>query len=342
MKALFPLVTSTLLAAAGHAAAQDVTLRVHHFLPSTAFPATDMVEHWCETIKTRSDGRMACQIYPAMQLGGTPAQLIDQARDGIVDAVFTVPSYQPGGYLRSEVFELPFIAGTEPVTAMAMYEYVTEHVPDEYRGVRPLWVAVGDPSVLHFKTEPLQTMDEMRGLKIRSPGRYGAIALEQVGALPVQLPANAITESLSRGVIDGVMIPWSAVRMLNMQEETSAHTVFADGSRPFTNSIAMFVIGERAYNRLPADLQAVIDEASGLEASRQMSEIYRRKGVEDREAAMERGARIHVIDDAQYAEWVKRMEVVRQRWIEEVDRSGADGAALYETATTLIAKYENQ
>ncbi|SEI13123.1 TRAP transporter substrate-binding protein [Paracoccus alkenifer] len=342
MKALLPFVTSALISVAGQAAAQEVTLRVHHFLPPTAFPATDMVEHWCETIKTKSEGQMACQIYPAMQLGGTPAQLIDQARDGIVDAVFTVPSYQPGGYLRSEVFELPFIAGTEPVTAMAMYEYVTEHVPQEYSGVRPLWVAVGDPSVLHFKTDPVETTDELRGLKVRSPSRYGAIALEQVDALPVQLPANTITESLARGVIDGVMIPWSAVRMLNMHEETNAHTVFSDNDRPFTNSIAMFLIGERAYSRLPADLQAVIDEASGIEASRYMSEIYRRKGIEDREAAVERGAKIHVIDDAEYAEWVSRMEVVRQQWIAEVDKAGADGAALYETATALIAKYESQ
>ncbi|WP_026155497.1 TRAP transporter substrate-binding protein [Paracoccus sp. N5] len=342
MKALLPLVTSALIAISGPSMAQEVTLRVHHFLPPTAFPATDMVVHWCETIKTRSEGRIACQIYPAMQLGGTPAQLIDQARDGIADAVFTVPSYQPGGYLRSEVFELPFIAGTEPVTAMAMYEYVTKHVPDEYKGVRPLWVAVGDPSVLHFKAEPLKTVAEMQGTKIRSPGRYGAIALEQVGAIPVQLPANAITESLSRGVIDGVMIPWSAVRMLNMDEEVNAHSVFPPGRRPFTSSIAMFLISESTYDRLPADLQAVIDEASGLEASRHMSEIYRQKGIEDQEAAKARGAKVHVIGEDQYAEWVKRMDVVRQRWIEEVDRSGADGAALYDTATALIKKFENQ
>ncbi len=342
MKALLPLVTSALIAISGQAVAQQVTLRVHHFLPPTAFPATDMVGHWCETIKTRSEGRMACQIYPAMQLGGTPAQLIDQARDGIADAVFTVPSYQPGGYLRSEVFELPFIGGTEPVTAMAMYEYVTEHVSDEYRGVRPLWVAVGDPSVLHFKADPLKTVAEMRGAKVRSPGRYGAIALEQVGAMPVQLPANAITESLARGVIDGVMIPWSAVRMLNMDEEVHAHSVFPEGHRPFTSSIAMFLVSERTYSRLPADLQSVIDEASGLEVSRYMSEIYRQKGIEDQEAAKARGAKVHVIDEAQYGEWVTRMDVVRQRWIEEVERTGANGAALYDTATALIEKYENQ
>lgn len=342
MKALLPLVTSALLTISGPAMAQQVTLRVHHFLPPTAFPATDMVGHWCETIETASEGRMACQIYPAMQLGGTPAQLIDQARDGIVDAVFTVPSYQPGGYLRSEVFELPFIAGTEPVTAMAMYEYVTTHIPEEYRGVRPLWVAVGDPSVLHFKAEPLQSVAEMRGVKLRSPSRYGAIALEQVGAIPMQLPANAITESLARGVIDGVMIPWSAVRMLNMDEETAAHTVFPDIGRPLTNSIAMFLIGERAYNRLPADLQAIIDEASGIETSRHMGEIYRQKGIEDQRAAKERGAKIHVIDEAEYAEWVKRMDVVRQQWVEEVGRTGADGAALYDTAVALIEKYEAQ
>ena len=45
-----------------------------------------------------------------MQLGGTPPQLYDQARDGVADIVWTLPGYTPGRFPRIEVFELPFVA----------------------------------------------------------------------------------------------------------------------------------------------------------------------------------------------------------------------------------------
>ena len=80
--------TSTLklvLAAAAAAAslgagAQEVTLKVHHFWPPGAMPPTRILQPWCDKIAADSNNKMKCQIYPAMQLGGTPPQLIDQVK----------------------------------------------------------------------------------------------------------------------------------------------------------------------------------------------------------------------------------------------------------------------
>ena len=66
--------------------AQDViTLKVHHFLGPTSIQHTTMLKTWCDNISKDSGNRLQCQIYPAMQLGGTPAQLYDQARDGVAE-----------------------------------------------------------------------------------------------------------------------------------------------------------------------------------------------------------------------------------------------------------------
>ena len=92
------------------AQAQEVVLKIHHFLPPQATIQTQFFTPWCEKLGKESGGRIKCQIYPAMQLGGTPPQLFDQARDGVADIVWSLPTYQAGRFVKSEVFELPFMA----------------------------------------------------------------------------------------------------------------------------------------------------------------------------------------------------------------------------------------
>lgn len=79
--------------AAGSASAQQVVLKVHHFLPATSSAQVRLIQPWCDKIAKESGYRLKCQIYPSMQLGGTPAQLLDQARDGVADIIWTVPTY---------------------------------------------------------------------------------------------------------------------------------------------------------------------------------------------------------------------------------------------------------
>lgn len=85
------LVLVLLLATAG-AQAQQIVLKVHHFLPPTSSAQVHLIGLWCDKINKASNDRLKCQIYPSMQLGGTPPQLFDQARDGVVDIIWTVPT----------------------------------------------------------------------------------------------------------------------------------------------------------------------------------------------------------------------------------------------------------
>ena len=89
-----------LAAATGGVFAQQITLKVHHFWPGQALPPTKILQPWCDKIAAESNNRMKCQVFPAMQLGGNPAQLIDQVRDGVVDIATR------GGFLDMAVAHL--------------------------------------------------------------------------------------------------------------------------------------------------------------------------------------------------------------------------------------------
>ena len=117
----------TVAALSPTAMAQDVTLKVHHFLPASSFAQTLLIQPWCDKIAKESNNKMKCQIYPSMQLGGSPPQLFEQARDGVADVIWTLPGYTAGRFPSIEVFELPFMMQSPEATSKALWDYVDQY-----------------------------------------------------------------------------------------------------------------------------------------------------------------------------------------------------------------------
>ena len=117
-----------------------------------------------------------------MQLGGTPPQLFDQARDGVADIVWTIPTYQAGRFTKSEVFELPFMTMSAETGSPALWDYIQKNSLDEFKGVKLLAAHIHDGSLLHFASKRVTNMDEIKGLKIRAPTRIGTKFLAAIGA----------------------------------------------------------------------------------------------------------------------------------------------------------------
>lgn len=197
------LAAGVLALGAGTAAAQEVTLKVHHFLGPNATAHVQLLTPWCDKVGKESGGRIKCQIYPAMQLGGTPPQLFDQARDGVADIVWTVPTYQAGRFTKSEVFELPHMIRTAEGGSRAFWEYLQKNSLDEFKGVKVILAHVHDGALLHFASKQVKSLEDIKGLKVRSPTRIGAKWLGAIGAVPVQMPVPQVPEAISKGVVDG-------------------------------------------------------------------------------------------------------------------------------------------
>ena len=94
------------------AAAEPITLRVHTFNSPKAIAVRLFLRPWAREVEKRSEGRVKVEVFPSMQLGGKPSHLYGQARDGVVDIIWTLPGYSPGRFPLTEAFELPFVCGT--------------------------------------------------------------------------------------------------------------------------------------------------------------------------------------------------------------------------------------
>jgi TRAP-type C4-dicarboxylate transport system substrate-binding protein len=299
----------------------------------------NLLTPWCDKIAKESNNRLKCQIYPSMQLGGTPPQLFDQARDGVADMVWTLPTYQAGRFTKAEAFELPFLTLNATTASPALWEYVQKNALDEFKGTRIIFMHLHDGSTLHFGKVGPKTLEELKGLKVRAPGRVGGKVIQALGMVPVQMPAPQVPESIAKGVVDGAMIPWEVMTPLKLQEITKFHVEVPAGKPKPSNSIFALVMNQAKYDSLPADLKKVIDANSGLETSKWAGKVFDAPEGPARKLAQEQGGTFITISPAEYERWRKATDQVDDEWIKEVNAKGGNGKALYDDAVSLLKKY---
>lgn len=320
--------------------AQQVTLRVHHFLPGNSNTQVNVIQPWCDKVARESNNRLKCQIYPAMQLGGTPAQLFDQVRDGTVDIVWTLPTYAAGRFVKSEVFELPFVTKTAAGSSKAMWTYVQKNALDEFKGTHLLFTHVHDGTALFFRDKNPTALAGLRGVKIRAATRIGSQMLAALGAAPVQMPLPQVPESMSKGVIDGASVPWEGVPAIKLQEIAKFALDTPPGKPRMSNSIFIFTMNQARYDALAPELRHVIDANSGLETSGWAGSRYDATVEPHKKLLRDHGGKITTISDAEFDHWVKATDGVDDAWIKTVDARGADGKKLLGEAKALVQRYD--
>jgi TRAP-type C4-dicarboxylate transport system substrate-binding protein len=337
---LRPLLAVALIACLLPAArAQEITLKVAHFLPTSSTTHARFIAPWCERIRAQSNGRLRCQIFPSMQLGGTPPQLFDQARDGIADIVWTLPGYTAGRFPVTEVFELPFIAPNAAAASQALWTFYTRHAVKEFEAVRPLALHVHDNGQLHLRDKPINTLADFRGMKIRAPTRQTNRLLARLGATPVSMPVPQVADALSKGVIDGAVVPWEVVPSIKVHEMVKYHSETDPAMPALYTAIFLFAMNKKTYDGLPPELRKVIDDNSGLPLARELGRLWDSTAPAARKQATDRGNLINVVPATEVANWDRAARPLYADWIADMNRRGLDGNALLADARALIAQY---
>ncbi|MGQ2922997.1 MAG: TRAP transporter substrate-binding protein [Hydrogenophaga sp.] len=256
----------------------------------------------------------------------------------MVDLTWTVLGYTPGRFNKSEVFELPFMSGSAEESSRAFQEYVEKFAADEFREVKLIAVHTHGPGLFHTKT-PVTGLESLRGMKVRGGSRVINNMLTKLGATPVGMPVPAVTDALSKGTIDGTTIPWEVTPSLKVTELVKNHTTFAGKQGLYTQTFA-FSMNRSSYDKLPADLKAVIDKNSGIETAALFGRAMDEGDKVGREIAEKAKNNIVALDIAETQRWRRTAATVETDWINEMKGKNIDGTKLLSEARALIAKYQ--
>jgi TRAP-type C4-dicarboxylate transport system substrate-binding protein len=320
-------------------AQQSVTLKFHTFMAPQSNVWLTMHKAWMDKVEKDSGGRIKFEGYPAMQLGGTPVQLYDQARDGVVDIVWTLPGNTAGRFPRIEVFELPFIMNNAEATSKAYWEYVQTVAPDEFKDTQVLALHVHGPGMFHTRDKLVKTANDVRGMKLRGPTRQITKMLGYLGAIPVGMPLPQIPDALSKGTIDGCVIPWEVVPSVKVHELTKFHSEFDPAGGALYTTTFVMAMNKAKYESLSPELKKVIDANSGMATSGWLGKVQQGNDPVGRKSAVDRKNTIHTIPASDAQEFKRKARLVEVEWAEDMNKRGFDGKKLLETARALIDKH---
>lgn len=319
--------------------ASHVTLKLHHAQSSVSCVHANFLAPWARNIEAQSNDRIRIDIFPAMELGGQPAALFDQARDRFADIVWAMPSETPGRFPRIETFELPFVPSCRAlVSSRALADFSIEFLQDEFDEVHPLGFSCADRGILHA-ARPIEARAEVHGLRLYVPTRFAGEAVEILGGRAVPMPSAQLPFAIARGVVDGCIIPWDMVPALKLDELLKAHTDFAGYSLGTTTSV--LAMNKASYAALPADLKKIVDDNSGQQAASMAGAMWDLKARAVADAVSQGGAVIVTLEPAAVAHWRTAAEPVIDAWRKQMKARKIDGEKLLASAHALLAKYAN-
>ena len=320
------------------AQAPQVTLKLHHFLSPVANAHTRLLVPWARKVEKDSGNRIRIDIFPSLQLGGSQAQLYDQARTGFADIIWTLPSATPGRFPKIESFELPFVANKRAVSnAQAVQAFYEAQLRDEFDDVHPICLWAHDRGVIHANKQ-IKSLDDMKGLKLRSPTRFAGEALKALGANAIQMPVALMADALSQRAIDGCLVPWEVVPATKVQEAVKFHSDFAVSPTLYTTTFIL-AMNKNKYGFLPADLKQAIDQNSGQAAALMAGRMWDEQAVAVEDMVVKRGNTVTQIEGAEAARWQKATQPVIDAWLKS--SKAINGEKLLADAKALLAKYRD-
>ena len=330
---------AALAAAAGLATpvhAADITLKVSHFLPPVHGIHTDFIEPWARELEACTNGQVAVEIFPGGTQLGNVAKQQEQVQAGIVDIAHGLHGIPRGRFPRTSLIDMPFLTESAGAATGALWAIYPDYLAPEYDGLRVLALHAHNGGLIHTHDRKVETMDDLAGLRIRTPSPAISMMLEELGAVPQGLPPGQVYEALQRGTIDGTVFPWDPVASFNLAEVLNYHL----DARVYTVSF-FFVMNEDRYTSLPDGVRACVDELSGDALVAKFGDWWDAWDAPGRAASQARGNEITVLSDAERDRWREALAPMQEAYLAQVEAEGVDNAPeIYQALQDEIAKIE--
>ena len=318
----------------------QVTFKLHHYFSAVSGSHDKFLAPWARKIETESNGRIRIDLFPSMQLGGAPAQLFDQARDGVADIVWAAPSSTPGRFAKAETFELPFLLSRRAlVNSRAIEDFAAAHLQDEFREVHPICFSCRDHGVVHT-ARAIKSIEDLKGLRLHVPNRLAGETAQALGARGVTVPTPQVPMALTGHVIDGCLDPWDVVPGLRLNDTLKNHTDFAESA--LSTAVFLLAMNKASYDRLPRELKTVIDNNAGQVAAGMAGAMWDVEARAAADTARDRGEAVTVLTPEEVAQWRRATEPVVVAWQKQMKERKLDGGKLLAAVRVLLAKYADE
>lgn len=320
------------------ALAQDkkLTLRVADSFPQGHYLSRYAAKPWMEQVTALTKGQVQFEHYPAEQLGKAK-DLLSLTINGVTDIGYVGPSYVSDKMPLSAVAQLPGSFSTSCEGTLAYWKIARDGVLAQKEfapnGVRLLFTVVLAPYQVGTTKQKIEGMKSIEGLKIRSTGGALDVVVRKMKAVPVNIPAPEVYEAMSRGTVDGGVLPFSSLFPYELHKLLKYSTV----GENLGSFVANYVISENRWKQLPADVQKAMLEA-GDAVTRKACQLVDKDQDGDIEKLRQAGVTLVKLPANEHATLTQAMGQVSQEWAEALDKRGKPGSEVLKALNDALKK----
>ena len=316
--------------------AQDkpVTLKLSSWVPAQ-HPLNPALTAWAEDIKKASGGTITATLFPSEQLGKA-FDHYDMARDGIADAAYVNPGYQPGRFPVFAGASLPFLASNAKGGSAAIDAWYRQYVAKEMKDVQFCFAFAHDPGTLHSKKKVVMPGD-VKGMKVRPANGTIAHMISALGGTNVQSSAPEARDMIERGVAEAITFPWASLTLFGIDKVVSYHVDAPLYVTPF-----VWVLNKDKYNSLSAGQKKVIDDHCTTEWAEKVASNWADFEANGRTkiAAMPGHEMVKLAPD-QLEAWRKAVAPVTDQWAADAKKAGVDPTQALDALRQSLQKYKS-
>jgi TRAP-type C4-dicarboxylate transport system substrate-binding protein len=294
-------------------------LTYSNFFPPTHIQS-QLAEGWCQEVERRTEGRVKVQYFAGQTL--TKAnQTYDSVLDGIADIGFSAFAYTRGRFPVMGAIDLP-VGYPDGVTATVVANTIYERfMPKELENTQLMYIHAHGPGLIHTRDRAVRTLEDLKGLKIRSTG-ISAQMVKALGGTPVPMPMPESYQSLQKGVVDGSANPIETNKGWKLGEVLD----YVSLAYPVAYTTAFFVVMNKAkWNALGAKDRDVI-QAINKQWAVKHGEAWDLSDKEGLQFFLDQGNTTVEIDSKEAARWEAAVAPMIDEYAKELDGKGLNGS----------------
>lgn len=318
------LAAFAVVAVAAPVAAEPIVLKLNSPAPPPSYLHTTVFTPWAQEVTRASEGALKIETFYGGTLGSFAVNY-DRVLDGVADIGFILPAMAGGRFRHQDVASLPFEAKTSLAASTALWKLFEKGVTaGEFEAVKPLALWTFPSAAIHSKT-PVRTLDDLKGKKIVASNAIAAKTAVALGGTPITFRPDEAYQAVSRGIADGVLMPFTGMFTFKLHDVTRHHLDAALGS-----DSAMLFMNKRRYDALPAKAKQAIDRFSYLALSQRLGKSTDDQWLRARNAVKDRVVTLSAEEEAR---WKKAVEHLAAEWAKET----RDGVKVLEMFRAEIA-----
>ncbi|MBB06266.1 MAG: hypothetical protein CML03_12250 [Pseudooceanicola sp.] len=323
---------------ASAASAQDtIDLKISHAFPTTHYLIENGLDVWVASLKEELGDRINFTIYPAQQLGKA-AEALDLAASGVADVVLTATSYHPTQLTVTGVAELPGMFSDICVASRASMALSKEGEFFDTADFEPNEVqAIYNVSLPIYKVvtadRKVETMDDLKGLKLRTTGAAMELTARELGAVGVRMPSPELFQAAQRGTVDGALYLYAGMPPYDLQSVFKHST---EGVSMGSTHLVLLMNREK-FNDLPEDIQETFLRLGAAAAENNCAWMTDNETVERDRMVEESGLEVTTLADDEAARWRELTAAVAGDWASSAGEDGAKAVETYRAAVESAA-----